>query len=92
MGFDLHQLLPKHESGKKVDFAGRVLLFVWAFPIVTVYACCQIMQMANSGSKSHRTLENNFLVHKIKSPVQRFSVPYVSKIHLQTNIKECQNT
>ena len=26
MGFDLYQLLPKHESGKKVDFAGIVLL------------------------------------------------------------------
>ena len=90
MGFDLHQLLPKHESGKKVDFAGRVLLFVWAFPIVN--SLCLLPNERHSGSKSHRTLENNFLGHKIKSPVQRFPVPYVSKIHLQTNIKECQNT
>lgn len=47
MGFDLYQLVPKHESEKKVDFARRVLLFVWAFPIGTVYTYCQMKGTLN---------------------------------------------
>lgn len=63
-------------------------LFVWAFPIAIVYTYCQMKGTLDQ--KVIRAKKKKIL--KMKSPVRHFSLPYVNKIHLQTNIKECQNT
>lgn len=43
MEFDLHQHVPKHKSGGRGRFCWEdFAMFVWAFPIATVYTYCQM--------------------------------------------------
>ena len=55
------------------------VMFVWVFSIV-------IVSWQRKGTLDQKVTRGRNLL-EIKSPVRHFSLPYVSKIHLQTNIK-----